>query len=1170
MKRSREDIMQNETFPNITNLVDTSNQEQDPNNPDKLRRMNPMEEMQLSHNPNLNINEKLPNTLTQLPLLEPNLNAMRSSQSTQIPFIVSSNSSVAPQFISLPQPVSIGGLSSSQLPPLSLAQANSPGLHLSSLSSAMPPLTQALQQSAVASMGGPNQLSVPPSPPMLKQNERYESALDFLDQVKLQFADNPKVYNQFLDIMKDFKSQAIDTPGVIARVTELFKGHRNLILGFNNFLPPGYKIEYPEDQPAPQMIPPPRPPPPAPASLAQAPPPNMQRRQPEFDQARNYVKKIKMRFALQPLVYKSFLEILHTYHKEQHTIKDVYEQVANLFQDHPDLLEEFTQFLPDPLAQQTPPPVSASAPVRGNKKIPTRKAKAEKVVHEKIEKPERPDRHSEKMERERVERERPERPVREVVSSIQSRKAKQRAREQQLQQQKAELPPIPIDKSMPTGTHEEINFFFRVKQRLNNQSLYYEFLKCLNLFSQGILTRLELAILVRDLLGKHRDLFEWFREFIGFDDTTLEALEKAQDDKPAAQTQQDIDFKQMKRYGPSYRALPKDYTSPVCSGRSELCTAVLNDTWVSVPTGSEDYGFKNLRKNQYEEMLFKCEDDRFELDLVIELNASTLRVLEPIVKQFGEMNDEEIGKFRLDSYLDVLHLRSIERIYGDKGQEVIDAMFTNPVQTIPIIVRRLKQKDQEWTRGRREWNKIWREVNEKNYYKSLDHQSFYFKQNDKKNLTPKVLIAEIKQKYAEELKDRELVKQKGDSSKKKSPSDSMEVDIEEVNKDASYHLMYQMTDQTVFGDVFDLIAFCAEKNTNKADREKMETFIKHFLKIFFYLGDSNSQSVSEVNSSKMEVESTKPSTSSTNGDDKTPAKSDKIDSNIFFGNNSFYVFFRMFEVLYERLFKAKDLSKKQSANYTAIINANKSKSDEQSDKYKQFLKLLYHYLSGNKESGAFEDELRAIYGIQAYLLFTLDRVILQLTKHLQSLLSEEPSGKLLALFSHHQHQAKSTAEGNRSLYYTRCVEILEDERIFNFEFQKSPVEGDFSIRLLDPVNNPPQYIDFAIDKQEKWAQYVEKYLGNDEVFVDPQKNHVFLTRSKNPEIDVENLEVENGLECRISLSNFKLFFVENTEDFMYRKKKSTEPKTSQTKQERTQNLQQVLLKKFGEVQPIEG
>ena len=67
----------------------------------------------------------------------------------------------------------------------------------------------------------------------------------------------------------------------------------------------------------------------------------------EFDQAINYVTKIKTRFAKQPETYKAFLEILHTYQKEQKTIKEVYEQVSTLFKNHTDLLAEFSQFLPD-------------------------------------------------------------------------------------------------------------------------------------------------------------------------------------------------------------------------------------------------------------------------------------------------------------------------------------------------------------------------------------------------------------------------------------------------------------------------------------------------------------------------------------------------------------------------------------------------------------------------------------------------------------------------------------------------------------------------------------------------------------------------------------------------------------------------------------------------------
>ncbi|KPJ05860.1 Paired amphipathic helix protein Sin3a [Papilio xuthus] len=75
------------------------------------------------------------------------------------------------------------------------------------------------------------------------QRLKVEDALSYLDQVKFKFSTQPQVYNDFLDIMKEFKSQTIDTPGVIKRVSNLFKGHPELIVGFNTFLPPGYKIE---------------------------------------------------------------------------------------------------------------------------------------------------------------------------------------------------------------------------------------------------------------------------------------------------------------------------------------------------------------------------------------------------------------------------------------------------------------------------------------------------------------------------------------------------------------------------------------------------------------------------------------------------------------------------------------------------------------------------------------------------------------------------------------------------------------------------------------------------------------------------------------------------------------------------------------------------------------
>ncbi|KAL0424317.1 UNVERIFIED_CONTAM: Paired amphipathic helix protein Sin3-like 1, partial [Sesamum radiatum] len=76
-------------------------------------------------------------------------------------------------------------------------------------------------------------------------------ALSYLKEVKDMFQDQREKYDRFLDVMKDFKAQRIDTAGVIARVKELFKGHPNLILGFNTFLPKGYEITLTDEEEAP-------------------------------------------------------------------------------------------------------------------------------------------------------------------------------------------------------------------------------------------------------------------------------------------------------------------------------------------------------------------------------------------------------------------------------------------------------------------------------------------------------------------------------------------------------------------------------------------------------------------------------------------------------------------------------------------------------------------------------------------------------------------------------------------------------------------------------------------------------------------------------------------------------------------------------------------------------
>ena len=73
--------------------------------------------------------------------------------------------------------------------------------------------------------------------------------------------------------------------------------------------------------------------------------------------------------------------------------------------------------------------------------------------------------------------------------------------------------------------------------------------------------------------------------------------------------------------------------------------------------------------------------------------------------------------------------------------DVMDVLRRNASVALPVILTRLKQKQEEWSRCRSDFNKVWAEIYAKNYHKSLDHRSFYFKQQDSKNLSVKCMYS---------------------------------------------------------------------------------------------------------------------------------------------------------------------------------------------------------------------------------------------------------------------------------------------------------------------------------------------------------------------------------------------------------------------------------------------
>ncbi|XP_011177840.2 uncharacterized protein LOC105209234 isoform X2 [Zeugodacus cucurbitae] len=394
-------------------------------------------------------------------------------------------------------------------------------------------------------------------------------------------------------------------------------------------------------------------------------------------------------------------------------------------------------------------------------------------------------------------------------------------------------------------TLSDAAFFDKVRKALRNPDVYDNFLRCLTLFNQEIVSKTELLNLVTPFLSKFPDLLSGFTKFLGqpvsqmsaggtgggigifgLEEIPLQsahrqnaglsnvgAINDRQGNHQGGELAQDIDLTSCKRLGASYCALPQSIVPKKCSGRTALCREVLNDKWVSFPTwASEDSTFVTSRKTQFEETIYRTEDERFELDVVIETNSATIRVLEGVQKKMSRMSPEDLSRFYLDDYLggtsQTIHQRAIHRIYGDKAGEIIQGLKKNPSVAVPIVLKRLKVKEEEWRDAQKGFNKLWREQNEKYYLKSLDHQAINFKPNDMKALRSKNLFNEIETLY-DERHDQ---------------------DDENGEPITGPHLVLPYKDKTILDDAANLLIHHVKRQTGIQKQEK--TKIKHILRQF--------------------------------------------------------------------------------------------------------------------------------------------------------------------------------------------------------------------------------------------------------------------------------------------------------------------------------------------------
>jgi len=1098
-------------------------------------------------------------------------------------------------------------LNSSLIPPSSLPQSVGPGL-MSTEPPLMAPQQGPLPGGMPMSTGGP-----PGSLPPYRQL-KVEDALAYLDQVKMKFEKQPHIYNQFLDIMKEFKAQSIDTPGVIDRVLQLFHGHRELILGFNTFLPPGYKIEFSDDEnkprvqlkypqgmtgpqpvgyglnaPAPTSMMPqtaaqmgamPTPPfqavTPAPPETLSAPPPaqppaQQPKKAPiEFDQAINYVTKIKTRFAKQPETYKAFLEILHTYQKEQRTIKEVYEQVSTLFKNHPDLLGEFSQFLPDGSPE-------ASGVLQSQPKLP----KGGKTVN---------------MEQGRsgpqaVKQQVAQRPVSKLSVRQQADEEEERYWQKRKSSRKEESGKRSDEIRPPVNRSLEAEFFSKCRNRMP-KPLYLELLKCLNLYSQQILERSELLTLVHDLFKRTQiELFTAFRRLLGYSGgEARDAPSPPASRAPVAEggSFRELDFSSMKKHGTSYRILPDNYPMPQCSGRGPLEQLVLNDSWVSVATGTEDLNFKTMRKNQYEESIFRAEDERFELDTAIETNVATLHLLQPIHNEINLLTEPEKRRYKMPQPLGAMHCKSIRRLYGAQGSQVIELLQKCPAAAINPVIKRLQQKDDEYRSLRQQLAKGWKEVYEKNWTKSLDHRSFYFKQGDKKNFSGKQMVIELKGLT-------EVTENEGG-----------EAAAAEVS-DGSLSLPFKLKTslQELHDDTLETMIFAAKLSFSLVVEEvdeKLTTFWTELVRPFFNCPDLEPAPAPAETDETLKTKPLKMVAADNSEDAATrearppenryamPLSYPKTSNQLFVGNSHFYIFVRLYHVIIERFAAAKDMARSsqelaeeqdmpvddeeragghgdeggengfgptsaaisasaEQATRAALISS--IKRDAGGDLYQAFLACLRQLIEGKMEASAYEDALRTLLGSKAYILFTLHKIISQTLKQLQMLLVEETSQRLLQLYGY-ERQRVSAGSMCEATYRNNARLLLEGDDCFMMEQMYGEGCGELVLSFLpekEAEEHEGEEEDVDEDEEEEevmdgaekaeWAAYMDSFVqvlsSAQTARLKSSSAPLMLSRTarRTRARAWSKSVLYNGLECRAAVGTCKLRFVSRSEDLWF-------------------------------------
>ncbi|XP_018650355.1 putative sin3b [Schistosoma mansoni] len=752
-----------------------------------------------------------------------------------------------------------------------------------------------------------------------------------------------------------------------------------------------------------------------------------------FHHALQYVNKIKNRFQGIPDVYKRFLDILQWYQKEQRHSDpmcrkqaelQVYQDVAKLFGGQEDLLQEFSQFLPESFGVTS----AVTETIINRKNSSYSQLSGSDVLDPSVPVPHLINRVSEGISLALSSCK--QRPGQEgSPANPDTKKLKRLAPAQSIfpnvvpslnppKKSRSSVRDVSVVDANQLTTGIGISLLQKIRDALDADSpvgnrSYQTFLQNVCLFNRRIISADELLEATHPLFLRHVEVWKRFSDFVMVRKRTEET--RLCDRWGLVGLRLDLDFTKLRTCGVSYRALPSNFPQSKCSGRQKCPVAkeVLNDSYISFSSlTSEDSQFVSSKKNQYEENMYRVEDERYEVDMVTELNRAAMQNL--VVIPPCHSTSDPVGKM-ISTLITQRNLisRDISNP-GTMGSALANVLEGNNEDESAHLTLVYPPPDVRNTLLEDAASLIIHHV------KRQSNAS----KNDKRSMKCliRTVLQDIFMANRFPMSDDEDDEDEDEDMNQKEDEDEPTADdlieneehcrIRSVRQPKSTKRFLESrksvpTEQTIYNHTeFDQLRKDDMKIQTEAlgsQTNGLSSKSKSDDLIFPELSMQSNSMPCHINQDNSENELRNMELSYIASLPKNECYS------VLYGNNHWYSFLRLHHLLLCRLHHLRSYCAVAAQQFTLerdeyhvqaaeVLRLRRHGGTEPSQYYSRALNLVKDLLDGGEDINTFEDRLRDMFSIYAYPWFTMDRLIINIVRQLQALASgDELSRRLTAL-----------------------------------------------------------------------------------------------------------------------------------------------------------------------------